>query len=50
MLIFAVVMILTMRFVQGGFMEIIRILSPRLAESYLRLIGRTEKGVIKPGP
>ena len=41
LLIFAIVMILAIRFVSGGFMEIIRVLSPRLRDKYLQLIGRT---------
>jgi branched-chain amino acid transport system permease protein len=41
LLIFAIVMILAIRFVSGGFMEIIRVLSPRLRDKYLQLIGKT---------
>ncbi len=40
LLIFATVMILTMRFVRGGFMQIIRVFSPHLSEKYLKLIGK----------
>jgi branched-chain amino acid transport system permease protein len=40
LLIFATVMILAVRFVRGGFMEIIQVLSPRLRGKYLKLIGK----------
>jgi branched-chain amino acid transport system permease protein len=46
LLIFAVVMILTMRFVRGGFMEMIQIISPRLQAKYLKLIGKGSQGSI----
>ncbi|NIO08167.1 MAG: hypothetical protein GTO40_09260 [Deltaproteobacteria bacterium] len=40
LLIFAIVMILAMRFVRGGFMEIIQVFSPRLSHMYLQAIGK----------
>lgn len=39
--IFAIVMILAVRFVRGGFMEIIQVLFPRLKEKYLVLVGKS---------
>jgi len=41
LLIFATVMILAVRFVRGGFMEIIQVISPRLRGKYLKLIGKS---------
>jgi hypothetical protein len=40
LLIFATIMILAVRFVRGGFMEIIQVISPRLRDKYLMLIGK----------
>jgi hypothetical protein len=33
-------MILAVRFVRGGFMEIIQVISPHLRDKYLMLIGK----------
>jgi branched-chain amino acid transport system permease protein len=41
LLIFAGVMILAIRFVRGGFMEIIHVFSPRLRDRYSQWAGRT---------
>jgi len=41
LLIFATVMILAVRFVRGGFMQIIQVISPRLRDNYLKLIGKS---------
>lgn len=49
LLIFALVMILTMRFIRGGFMEIIRVFSPRLSDRYLKLIGKDIQGLTPGG-
>jgi ABC-type branched-subunit amino acid transport system permease subunit len=38
LLIFATIMILAVRFVRGGFMEIIQVISPHLRDKYLMLI------------
>jgi len=38
--IFSIVMILAVRFVRGGFMEVINVLSPRFRDKYLQLIGK----------
>ncbi len=44
LLIFAIMMILSVRFVSGGFMEIIQMISPRLGKMYSDLVnGSTEK-------
>jgi branched-chain amino acid transport system permease protein len=40
LLIFAIVMILAIRFVSGGFMQVIQVLSPRLRDKYLSMVGR----------
>jgi branched-chain amino acid transport system permease protein len=40
LLIFATIMILAVRFVRGGFMEIIDVVSPHLRNKYLTLIGK----------
>lgn len=40
LLIFATVMILCLRFVRGGLMQIIQVFSPKLRDRYLALIGR----------
>jgi len=40
LLIFATIMILAVRFVRGGFMEIFEVLSPRIRNNYLALIGK----------
>jgi hypothetical protein len=40
LLIFATIMILAVRFVRGGFMEIIQVISPHLRDKYLMLIGK----------
>ena len=40
LLIFATIMILAVRFVRGGFMEILQVVSPLLRDKYLVLIGR----------
>jgi len=42
LLIFATIMILAVRFVRGGFMEIIQMVSPHLRDKYLLLIGKNE--------
>jgi branched-chain amino acid transport system permease protein len=39
--IFAIVMILAVRFVRGGFMEVIQVLSPRFKDKYLAVIGKS---------
>ncbi len=39
--IFAIVMILAVRFVRGGFMEVINVLFPRFKDKYLALIGKS---------
>jgi hypothetical protein len=41
LLIFATIMILAVRFVRGGFMEIIQVVSPHLRDKYLALIGKS---------
>ena len=43
LLIFATIMILAVRFVRGGFMEIIQVFSPHLRDKYLALIGRNQR-------
>lgn len=40
LLIFAIVMILAIRFVSGGFMQILQAVSPRLRDKYLTLVGK----------
>ena len=40
--IIATIMILAVRFVRGGFMQIIQVISPHLRNKYLMLIGKTE--------
>jgi branched-chain amino acid transport system permease protein len=42
LLIFATIMILAVRFVRGGFMEIIQVISPHLRDKYLMLIGKED--------
>ena len=42
LLIFALIMILAVRFVRGCFMEIIQVISPHLRKKYLMLIGKNE--------
>jgi hypothetical protein len=42
LLIFATIMILAVRFVRGGFMEIIQVISPHLRDKYLMLIGKKD--------
>jgi len=42
LLIFATIMILAVRFVRGGFMEIIQVISPHLRDKYLKLIGKSK--------
>jgi branched-chain amino acid transport system permease protein len=42
LLIFATIMILAVRFVRGGFMEIIQVISPHLRDKYLTLIGKNQ--------
>ena len=51
LLIFATIMILAVRFVRGGFMEIIQVISPHLRDKYLMLIGKTKmsSGNVPPG-
>jgi branched-chain amino acid transport system permease protein len=41
LLIFSIVMILVIRFIRGGFMQIIQVLSPRLRDPYLRWVARS---------
>jgi hypothetical protein len=40
LLIFALVMILTMRFIRGGFMGVISMLLPRLRKCFKRAVGK----------
>ncbi|MBT3487731.1 MAG: hypothetical protein HN468_21140, partial [Desulfobacula sp.] len=40
LLIFAVIMILAVRFFSGGFMEIIQVISPRLTNKYLKFVNK----------
>ncbi len=40
LLIFAVIMILAVRFFNGGFMEIIQVISPRLRDKYLKFVNK----------
>lgn len=41
LLIFSIAMVLTIRFAQGGFMQIITLTFPRLSDGYLRMFGKT---------
>ena len=43
LLIFATIVILVVRFVRGGFMEAFQVLSPRIRDKYLMLIGKKYK-------
>jgi len=42
LLIFATIMILAVRFVRGGFMQIIQVISPHLRDKYLALIAKNQ--------
>jgi len=42
LLIFAVIMILAVRFLSGGFMEIIQVISPRLGKRYSKFFNTNE--------
>jgi len=41
--IFSIVMILTVRFIRGGFMEIIEVFFPRFRDGYLKFVGNSPK-------